>query len=107
MRKDTRAQDFPRAVKELIADRDSFDGWPCCVFCGRAAPGGVAWSNAHYIPRSHGGLGVVENGLTLCPSCHARYDQTTERPFMRLFFRDYLMEKHPGWSEENLTYRKE
>lgn len=107
MRKDTKARDFDRKAKAAIAERDSIDGWPCCVYCGAAAPAALAWSNAHYIARSQGGLGIPENGLTLCPACHRRYDQTDERERMRGFFREYLNEKYEAWNENALTYRKE
>lgn len=106
MRKDTKARDFDRKAKEAIAERDSHSGWPCCVMCGAAAPAPLAWSNAHFISRAQGGLGIPENGLTLCPSCHTRYDQTTDRPKMRAFFREYLIGKYPGWDEKKLYYRK-
>lgn len=106
MRKDTKARDFSRKVKEQISERDSIDGWPCCVFCGLAAPALLAWSNAHFISRAQGGLGIPENGLTLCPECHRRYDQTTARPEMREFFREYLQEHYPEWHEGKLYYRK-
>lgn len=107
MRKDTKARDFDRKAKMAISERDSIDGWPCCVFCGAAAPAPLAWSNAHYIARSQGGLGIPENGLTLCPGCHRRYDQTTARGEMRGYFRQYLSELHEDWNEEALIYRKE
>lgn len=106
MRQDTKARDFDRKVKQVISERDSIDGWPCCVHCGLAAPAPLAWSNAHFISRAQGGLGVPENGLTLCPVCHRRYDQTTERVKMREHFREYLKSKHPGWEEEKLYYKK-
>jgi hypothetical protein len=106
MRKDTKAQDFPRNVKKEIAERDEIQGWPCCVWCGLAAPERIAWSNAHYIPRSHGGLGIDRNGLTLCPICHARYDQSIYRKEMREYFRAYLQEKYENWDEDELVYRK-
>lgn len=107
MRKDTKARDFSREVKEQIAERDSIDGWPCCVYCGAAAPYPLAWSNAHYIARSQQGMGIPENGLTLCPLCHKRYDQTTDRKKMREYFREYLKSKYENWDEEALIYRKE
>lgn len=106
MRKDTRARDFDRNVKLAISERDSIDGWPCCVYCGTASPGGIAWSNAHYIARSQGGLGIEKNGLTLCPDCHRRYDQTTAREQMRVFLRNYLRGRYEDWDEKDLVYRK-
>ena len=106
MRKDTKARDFSKKVKMAISERDSIDGWPCCVYCGLAAPAPLAWSNAHFIARSQGGLGIPENGLTLCPECHRRYDQTTDRAEMRKFFREYLRMHYYDWNEDDLIYRK-
>lgn len=106
MRKDTKARDFTRGEKMAIAQRDSIEGWPCCVFCGAASPSEIAWSNAHYISRAQGGLGIEENGLTLCPICHRKYDQTTARTEMRAYFREYLMGKYENWDEDKLLYRK-
>jgi 5-methylcytosine-specific restriction endonuclease McrA len=106
MRKDTKARDFNRKVKEAISKRDSIDGWPCCVYCGSAAPAPLVWSNAHFIARSQGGLGVEENGLTLCPECHRLYDQSLARKRMRKFFQEYLQSKYENWSEDALIYRK-
>ena len=106
MRKDTKARDFDRAAKQAISERDSIDGWPCCVNCGAAAPAPLAWSNAHYISRAQGGLGIPENGLTLCPVCHRKYDQTTDRPALREYFKEYLQSKHERWDESKLIYRK-
>ena len=75
-----------------------------CVFCHR--PGNP---EAHYIPRSKGGLGTERNILTLCRECHRRYDQGTqnERNWMRSVFRDYLKEKYTDWDEDSLIYHKE
>ena len=65
MHNDTKAMDFNRKAKVSISERDSIDGWPCCVYCGAAAPAPLAWSNAHFIARSQGGLGIPENGLMI------------------------------------------
>lgn len=107
MRKDTRARDFDRRTKIAIYERDCIDGWPCCVFCGEPAPSNsTVWSNAHFISRAQGGLGVEQNGLTLCPDCHRAYDQTTAREEMRGYFRDYLRDQYANWDESKLYYRR-
>lgn len=105
----TKALGITIAVKEAVADRDSFDGFPCCILCGAPAPvnNRLAFSNAHYISRAQGGTGCESNILTLCPDCHRRYDQTAEREKLKPFFRRYLMEHYPNWNEENLVYKKE
>ena len=110
MNQRTKALGITIAVKEAVADRDSFDGHPCCLLCGSPAPvnNRLAFSNAHYISRAQGGLGVEENILTLCPNCHInRYDQGPDRKQVRVFLRNYLIEKYPNWNEEKLTYKKE
>lgn len=95
--KQTKALEIPPEVKKVVCERDE----GCCVWCGR--PGEP---NAHYIPRSKGGLGIEENILTLDWECHLRYDQSTERGKMKAFFREYLKSKYPEWDEEKLYYRK-
>lgn len=104
----TKALEISLRVKEEVADRDEFDGWTCCILCGTPAPpyNRLAFSNAHYINRAQGGLGIEENILTLCPDCHYRYDQTTDRAMLKPFFARYLKSCYPDWDEEKLIYRK-
>lgn len=104
----TKALGITIAVKEAVAERDSFDGHPCCLLCGTPAPvnNRLAFSCAHYISRAQGGLGVEENIVTLCPRCHMRYDQSTDREQIRAFLRRHLQEHYPHLDESNLTYKK-
>lgn len=94
----TKAVDIPQEVKHKVLARDG----EACVWCGKR---GDPW--CHFIPRSHGGLGIEENTLTLCYECHMRYDQTANREKMKEFFKDYLKSKYPDWDEEKLIYKKE
>ena len=109
MHKDTIARAITKATKEAVAERDSVNDWPCCLFCGYPAPpeNPTAFSCAHFMGRAQGGLGIEENILTLCPECHRLYDQSIRRERMRSFFRDYLKSKYLGWDESKLYYRKE
>ena len=63
--------------------------------------------NAHYIPRSHGGLGIARNIVTLCPDCHRAYDQSDQRSTYRQMIWAHLMAFYPDMREEDLIYRKE
>ncbi len=89
-------------VKKAVEERDSIDGWACCVYCGHTEARG----EAHYVPRSRGGLGIEENLLTLCRPCHDKYDKTSAREEMRAFFKVYLKSKYPNWNEDKLIYRR-
>lgn len=106
--KRTKALEIPEKVKKAVAERDSIDGYPCCIWCGKPAPvsNPLAFSNAHYIPRGQGGLGIEKNILTLNWECHRKYDQEADRPKMKAFFREYLQSKYPDWDEAKLIYRK-
>lgn len=108
MRDRTKALSIPIQVKRTVAERDSVEGWPCCILCGRPAPTNApyAFSCAHYISRAQGGLGIAENTLTLCPRCHREYDGT-ERKVLRPVLARYLREHHKDWNEEKLTYRRQ
>lgn len=111
MQKRTKALAIPISVKKAVAQRDAVDGWPCCVYCGIPAPteAPLAFSNAHYIARSQGGLGIEKNTLTLCPICHKEYDQSPDagkRQYLKEIFKNYLSSIYKNWREEDLVYKK-
>ena len=95
-----KAMQISSTVKLIVTRRDG----GLCVYCGR--PGNP---EAHFIPRSKGGLGVPQNILTLCRECHDLYDfgPQKKRDGMREYFRDYLSSMYDDWSEDKLIYHKE
>lgn len=100
MSKMSEACEIPKKVKLKVYKRDNEK----CIVCGRW----VTWHNAccHYIARSHGGLGIEENILTLCNDCHYRYDNTSLRLILKEFLKQYLKSKYKDWNENNLIYKK-
>lgn len=97
--KRTKALDITQKVKSIVWERDG----GCCIICGRCD---TAMPNAHYIARSHGGLGIEENIGTLCRSCHDAYDNGGKRAEIGEQFRSYLDLKYPGFSDEGRVYDK-
>ena len=98
MHKQTKACDISSRVKNAVWERDGH----ACIICGSHE----AMPNAHYIPRSHGGLGVEENIVTLCVNCHNAYDNSHLRSWYRKKIHDYLQSQYPSWDEEKLIYQK-
>lgn len=98
MHKSTKACSIPKTVKNRVWERDHHR----CIVCGdyRAFP------EAHYIPRSHLGLGIEENIVTLCRKCHDKYDKTDARKWIGAIIRDYLMNQYDDWDESKLVYKK-
>jgi len=95
----TKACMISKKTKSIVYDRDKH----CCIFCGSP----YAMPEAHFIPRSLGGLGVPENILTVCRPCHDKFDRGTreERDEMREYARDYLKAHYPDWDEDSLYYK--
>ena len=104
--KRSKACDIPQSVKKRVFIRDN----GMCVVCHNRYN---VMPNGHYIPRSKGGLGIVENIVTLCTEltenkCHSRFDKGTkeERDELGFIIKTYLKSKHPNWDEEKLVYKK-
>lgn len=97
MNKRTKACAISRAVKEAVYKRDQGR----CILCGR--PG---LPEAHYIPRSKGGLGIEQNIVTLCRPCHDLMDNTTARDALLRRVKEHLDLWYPGFSDEQRIYKK-
>ena len=102
----TKATDISQKVKRAVWERDGGR----CVVCGNSYN---VMPNAHYIPRSRGGLGVEQNIVTLCTNlthnqCHYRYDfgRKEERQMIHDIIKRYLQSKYEDWNEDDLYYKK-
>lgn len=92
-----RACAITKEVKLIVYERDQ----KRCIFCG--APG---LPEAHVIPRSHGGLGVPQNIITVCRPCHDKLDNSTNRQQMLDVAVGYLKRYYPDISQTDVIYQK-
>lgn len=101
MSKRSKACDISMKVKKIVWERDNHH----CIYCGSP----YAMPNAHYIARSHGGLGIEENVVTLCQDCHYNYDNgrsKQEADCIKDKIKTHLMKHYPNWDEDMLKYKK-
>ena len=93
----TKALAISKSVKDTVFKRDGGK----CILCGK--PG---IPEAHYIPRSQGGLGIEENIVTLCRPCHNRLDQTAERERLLERVKQHLELWYPFFEARDRYYRR-
>lgn len=99
--KRTKATDITKEVRQTVALRDKGK----CIYCGKYVP--VACSNAHFIKRSQGGLGIPENVVTLCPECHYEEDFGQDTKLYEDYMENYLKGIYGAdWSKDKLVYKK-
>ena len=101
MSKRSKACDISMQVKKKVWERDHHH----CIYCGSP----YAMPNAHYIARSHGGLGIEENIVTLCQSCHHNFDNGKDKRVKQAIkdkIEAYLRAKYEDWDNYTLTYKK-
>jgi 5-methylcytosine-specific restriction endonuclease McrA len=96
--KRAKACDITKKVKDIVWERDGHR----CIVCGSI----YAMPNSHFIRRSQNGKGIEENIVSMCQSCHRKYDQGSERTEMEQFVERYLRSIYPAWEKEKLIYKK-
>ena len=95
-----KATSISKDVKRQVWERDRGR----CLMCHKTVREECAC--CHIIPRSHGGLGVVKNIITLCPECHRKYDTSSDRQQMSLEFTRYIEEKYGSVEKSEVVYDK-
>ena len=99
--KQTKATEISKEVKKIVWQRDKKK----CIFCHN--PVDIFYANAHFVPRSAGGLGIPENIYTGCPDCHGEQDNGLNTKEY-----DKKAKKHlkgiygTSWNIEKLIYKK-
>ena len=109
MHNETKSTKIPKNVRDTVYERDEH----ICIICGRYIPydedtdtyiGGGPF--AHYIRRSHGGLGIEQNVVNLCNQCHYDYDNGLRRKENGKIIHDYLELNYPGFPDGKRVYSK-
>jgi 5-methylcytosine-specific restriction endonuclease McrA len=101
MSKRSKACDIPMKVKHKVWERDNHH----CIICGSP----YAMPSAHYLARSHSGLGIEENIVTLCQKCHHNYDNGKDKQVKEAIkgkIEAHLKRFYPNWSIDLITYKK-
>ena len=99
--KRSRACDISMSVKQKVWERDHHH----CIYCGSP----YAMPNAHYIPRSKGGLGIEENVVTLCQNCDHNYDNGKSKDLKEAIkhkIESHLKRLYLDWDIDKLIYKK-
>ena len=96
-----KATEIPTKTKRIVWERDR----QCCIFCGR--PVAISNANAHFIPRSAGGLGIEQNLFTACDYCHREQDNGLNTKEYDLKTENYLKNIYgKDWDKQKLIYKK-
>ena len=97
----TKKTEIHKDVKIIVWNRDMHK----CIFCGKLVPWNYA--NAHFIPRSAGGLGIEENIFTACENCHREQDNGLNTKLYTDKAEKYLRTYYgSNWTIEKLIYKK-
>lgn len=94
--KRTLATSISNQVRQRVRERDKW-----CIFCGKQGQ-----QICHIRPRSKGGLGIPENLVYGCVSCHMMLDQSKHRKEMIEFALQHLSKHYPDFQDEDRYYRK-
>ena len=94
--KRSKATDISQKVRTIVTERDKW-----CIFCGRTGN-----QLCHLRPRSSGGLGIPENLVLGCFTCHMKLDQSTQRKEMLEFALNHLSKHYPDFNDEDRYYRR-
>lgn len=99
--KQTKATSISKKVKEAVWERDGRR----CIFCNKLVC--FENANAHFIPRSAGGLGIEENVFTACDDCHREQDNGLNTEEYDQKAESYLKSIYgPAWDKSKLIYKK-
>lgn len=106
----TRKLQFDKATSEKIFARDHGE----CIFCQMGyhmegwTPQAGGYDIMHFIPKSHQGMGIEQNGVLGCRYHHHMMDNGNKglRKEMLKLLESYLRSIYPDWNRNMLIYDK-
>jgi hypothetical protein len=102
MNKRTKALQFDKETTQAIFERDSFS----CIVCGSNQ---IDVKPHHIKFKSRGGMGVLQNGVTLCRHCHDKSHgkvKDVSQKYMYELFTLYIARIYGEWNETLVVYNK-
>ena len=96
----SKATDISDKIREKVLERDK-----ACIYCNHGFMLGVA----HKISRAKGGLGIPENLVVLCASCHHDLDHSKDKAIrenMAEYVATYLKLCYPKVTDDDRVYKK-
>ena len=90
--------DFPQHVKDSIKLRDG----KCCICQTRTE----YLTAHHFVYKSAMGMGVIENGVALCHSCHDRVHRHDYDGELKQHLQEYLDRLYPEFDNSMRKYKK-
>lgn len=107
-KKRTRSLQFDKQSQQNMLLRDGG-----CIFCLMEGYRGNDFERnildcMHFVNKSQGGLGILQNGAIGCRYHHHKLDNGNQglREDMLDYFEEYLKELYPDWSKDKLYYKK-
>lgn len=94
----SKACDIKPSVRQRVLERDNHR----CIFCGSSS----ALTIAHFVGRGRGGLGIEQNLVVACMTCHMKADQGTHTREYHRQMCHYLKKKYPDTRVEELVYKR-
>ena len=98
MSKMSKACDISPKVRKEVLERDNHQ----CIVCGS----NYGLQIAHYISRARGGLGIPQNLVAMCPSCHFQFDNGKLHSQIKSLVQEHLKAHYEDWEEQDLIYTK-
>ena len=96
--KRSKACDITPKVRKEVLERDGHKR----IICGENHNLQIA----HFVSRARLGLGIPQNLVVMCVSCHFQFDNGKLHSQIKNLVKEHLKANYEGWNEEKIIYKK-